>query len=63
MAANFFPAARRATGCRVKIRIPGETGPRVFGSSADDQATLTGLTDMRAGFPGNRNLRSQYRFD
>lgn len=35
--------ARRATGYRVKIKVPGEPQPRVFGLFADDQTTLTGL--------------------
>ncbi|MEO5915458.1 MAG: fibronectin type III domain-containing protein [Luteolibacter sp.] len=35
--------ARRATGYRVKIQVPGEPQPRTFGLFADDQTTLTGL--------------------
>ena len=35
--------ARRATGYRVKVQVPGESESRVFGLFADDQATLTGL--------------------
>lgn len=35
--------ARRATGYRVKVQVPGEAEARVFGLFADDQATLTGL--------------------
>ncbi|MEO5914763.1 MAG: fibronectin type III domain-containing protein [Luteolibacter sp.] len=36
-------AARRATGYRVKVQVPGEPEPRSFGLFADDQTTLTGL--------------------
>lgn len=40
--ADWNPA-RRATGYRVKIQVPGEPEPRSFGLFADDQTTLTGL--------------------
>ena len=35
--------ARRATGYRVKIQVPGEPEPRLHGLFPDDQTTLTGL--------------------
>lgn len=36
-------SARRATGYRVKVQVPGEPEPRVFGLFPDDQTTLTDL--------------------
>lgn len=38
-----WAASRRATGYRVKLQVPGEPQPRVFGLFPDDQTTLTGL--------------------
>jgi len=35
--------ARRATGYRVKLQVPGEPEPRLHGLFPDDQTTLTGL--------------------
>lgn len=38
-----WTSARRATGYRVKVQVPGEAEPRTFGLFADDQSTLTAL--------------------